>query len=116
MKRLHDSTARFFGSQTAMIVSAVIGIVLWIANALFNLLAADYLAFAINIMYAVCISAIMIAAVKNENNTLQGSDRRVDGDVSSGKYQCYCGDDRQSAKPQSVAVDRERCAGIVTLY
>lgn len=43
MKKLQESITKFFSSKTTLIVNAAIGVALWITNAVFNLLAGDYL-------------------------------------------------------------------------
>lgn len=55
-----------------LIWSVVIGSMLWITNAVFNIIAGDYRAFFINILYVICLITLCGAEFKNEKNVIQG--------------------------------------------
>ena len=50
----------------------VIASVLWIANAVFNLVAKDFRAFFINILYVICLITLGGATFRQEENVVQG--------------------------------------------
>lgn len=52
--------------------SALLGSILWIANSVFNYNAADYRAFAINLLYVICLITLCGAEFKQEKNVIQG--------------------------------------------
>ena len=70
---MHKSIENFFSSKTTLIVCVAIGAVLWIANAVFNLIAKDYLSFAINMMYVTCLNVIAAAVSRNTYDTMQAA-------------------------------------------
>ena len=61
-----------FEKDSMLIWSAVFASALWIANAIFNIMADDFRAFLINILYVLCLVILCSAEFKDEENVVQG--------------------------------------------
>ena len=61
-----------FEKNTMLMGSALAGSILWIANSVFNFIAADYRAFMIDILYVLCLITLCGAEFKREKNVIQG--------------------------------------------
>ncbi len=58
---MQKSFEKAFTKDSMLIWSTVAGSVLWIANAIFNLIDADYRAFFINLLYVICLIILCVA-------------------------------------------------------
>ena len=69
---MQSSFKRFFSKDSTLMCMIVIASVLWIANAVFNLVAKDFRAFFINILYVICLITLGGATFRQEKNVVQG--------------------------------------------
>ena len=69
---MQQSFKRGFEKNSMLMGSAVAGSILWIINAVFNFIAADYRAFLINILYVLCLITLCGGEFKGEKNVVQG--------------------------------------------
>ena len=61
-----------FQKDSMLMGSALAGSILWMINGVFNLIAKDYRAFGISILYVICLITLCGAEFKQEKNVIQG--------------------------------------------
>ena len=66
------SFERAFKKDSMLMWSAFCASVLWIANAVFNIIDSDYRAFFIDLLYVICLLTLCGAEFKKERNVIQG--------------------------------------------
>jgi len=69
---MQERIKNFFLSKKTLFISIVVADILWLTNAVFNLLAQDYRSFFINLLYITCLNVLGAASERNARETVQG--------------------------------------------
>ena len=69
---MQQSFRKGFQRDSMLIGSTAAACILWITNAVFNVTAADYRAFLINLLYVLCLITLCAAEFKKEKAAVQG--------------------------------------------